>query len=75
MQDALLIPVGTNAAALLWDLHCHAEGPVVAGQAHQQGPVAVSWPTCTSPLSAFELMGSAGGKIFGKECSRITRTW
>lgn len=75
MQDALLMPIGIDAVALLWGLHCHAEGPAVAGQASQQGPASVSWPTCASPLSAFEFMGSAGGNMFGKECCRITRTW
>jgi hypothetical protein len=69
------MPIGTDAVALFWGLHCFSEGPAVAGQARQQGPVSVSWPTCTSPLSAFEFTGSAGAKMFGKVYCRITRTW
>lgn len=65
------MPIGTDVVVLPWGLHYHAQGPVLAGQAHQQGPVSVGWPTCASPPSAFVFMGSAGGKSLARNVTGL----
>jgi hypothetical protein len=60
---------------LPWGLHYHAQGPVLAGQAHQEGPVSLGWSTCASPSSVLAFIGSAGGKNFGKECYTVAKVW